>query len=172
MTKKPHWSLDLQKLLPSDPKDYPYVVEDANSKALYFDARNVQSRMRKDAPHELELGYTRTMMGFLLYQPQPRAILIVGLGGGSLSKYCYQQLPDAIWPELLKYWHVEFSADETRRMLSASKLNAKNPVLPFESDSETKRNSASPELRAITGRWLGGVYQQLERRRQPQTAQP
>ena len=91
-------------------------------------------------------------------------------GTGKLVNY--QQLPDAIWPELLKYWRVEFSADEARQMLSASKLNAKNPVLPFESDSETKRNSAAPELRAITERWLVGVYQQLERRRQPQAAQP
>jgi spermidine synthase len=96
MTKQSQWSIDLQKLLPKDPNEYPYVVENANGKALYFDPRNVQSRMRKDAPHELELGYTRTMMGFLLYQPRPRDILIVGLGGGSLSKYCYEQLPDTV----------------------------------------------------------------------------
>jgi spermidine synthase len=96
MSQRSQWSIDLQKLLPTDPKEYPYVVEDANGKALYFDARNVQSRMRKNAPYELELGYTRTMMGFLLYQPQPRDILIVGLGGGSLSKFCYEQLPGAV----------------------------------------------------------------------------
>lgn len=35
------------------------------------------------------------MMGFLLFQPAPRDILIVGLGGGSLSKYCYRHLPNA-----------------------------------------------------------------------------
>jgi spermidine synthase len=95
MTQKSHWQLDLRKLLPGNPKDYPYVVEDADNKALYFDARNVQSRMRKDAPHELELGYTRTMMAFLLLQSQPRDVLIVGLGGGSLSKFCYWHLPAA-----------------------------------------------------------------------------
>jgi spermidine synthase len=95
MTMKSRWSAVLQKLLPTGASDAPYVVEDEHGKALYFDARNVQSRMRSDAPHALQLGYTRTMMGFMLLQPAPRDILIVGLGGGSLSKYCHRQLPDA-----------------------------------------------------------------------------
>jgi spermidine synthase len=50
--------------------------------------------MRKDAPFDLDLSYTQTMMGFLLLHPAPRDILIVGLGGGSLPKYCYRYLPD------------------------------------------------------------------------------
>lgn len=85
----------MQKLLPTGPSEQPYVLESDDGKALYFDARNVQSRMRNDAPDELQLGYTRTMMGFLLLQPLPLDILIVGLGGGSLSKYCYRHLPEA-----------------------------------------------------------------------------
>lgn len=72
----------------------PYVVEDKHFRALHFDGRCVQSRMRKDAPHELQFGYTRVMMGFLLFQQAPRDILIVGLGGGSLSKCCHHLLPD------------------------------------------------------------------------------
>ena len=35
------------------------------------------------------------MMGFLLFQPDPRSILAIGLGGGSLPKYCYRHLPSA-----------------------------------------------------------------------------
>jgi spermidine synthase len=35
------------------------------------------------------------MMGVLLFQPQPQRILMVGLGGGSLAKFCYKHLPDA-----------------------------------------------------------------------------
>ena len=72
----------------------PYLTEDAVFKALHFDGRSVQSRMRKDAPNELQFGYTRAMMGFLLFNPAPRDVLIVGLGGGSLSKYCYHHLAD------------------------------------------------------------------------------
>lgn len=87
------WRETLAKLLPDIDGDYPRIVDDGETKALYFDSRNVQSRMRKDAPHELQLGYTRTMMGFLLLQPEPRDILVVGLGGGSLSKFCHYHLP-------------------------------------------------------------------------------
>lgn len=71
-----------------------HVIDYGETKALYFDGRNVQSSMRVDDPNALAFGYTRAMMGFLLFQPAPRDILIVGLGGGSLSKYCYHELPD------------------------------------------------------------------------------
>ncbi|MFP3747784.1 spermidine synthase, partial [Achromobacter sp. SIMBA_011] len=46
-------------------------------------------------PVRLELGYTRVMMGFLLLQPAPARISMLGLGGGSLAKYCYRHLPDS-----------------------------------------------------------------------------
>lgn len=48
-----------------------------------------------DDPDKLVFSYTRMMMGFLLFQPMPQDILIIGLGGGSLSKYCYRHLPEA-----------------------------------------------------------------------------
>jgi spermidine synthase len=35
------------------------------------------------------------MMGFLLFQPNPVSIGMIGLGGGSLAKYCYSKLPEA-----------------------------------------------------------------------------
>lgn len=89
------WSNMLEKLLPTNIGDYPHIVDDGETRALYFDPRNVQSRMRIDAPLELQLGYTRTMMGFLLLQPAPRDILAIGLGGGSLPKFCHHHLPDA-----------------------------------------------------------------------------
>jgi spermidine synthase len=51
--------------------------------------------MRRDAPHELVLPYTQTMMGFLLFNPRPWTLFMIGLGGGSLAKYCYAKLPEA-----------------------------------------------------------------------------
>ena len=51
--------------------------------------------MLKAAPERLVLDYTRTMMGFLLLQPAPQRIAMIGLGGGSLLKYCRRHLPDA-----------------------------------------------------------------------------
>lgn len=73
----------------------PFVYEDARSVAMHFDISATQSRMRRDDPHRLELDYTRAMAGFLLLQPEPRAILAIGLGGGSLPKYCHKHLPSA-----------------------------------------------------------------------------
>lgn len=72
----------------------PFIYESSRSKSLHFDEWAVQSSMRKDAPFDLEVSYTQTMMGFLLLHPAPKEILIVGLGGGSLPKYCYHYLPD------------------------------------------------------------------------------
>ncbi len=46
-------------------------------------------------PDALNLEYTRTMMGFLLFRPRPARIAMVGLGGGSLAKFCYRYLPAA-----------------------------------------------------------------------------
>lgn len=69
------------------------IIDDGETKELVFDIRNVQSCMRVDDPNTLVFGYTRAMMGFLLFNPEPCDILIVGLGGGSLSKYCYHELP-------------------------------------------------------------------------------
>ena len=50
--------------------------------------------MRVSKPNSLELAYTRKMMSFLLFQPHPKSILMLGLGGGSLAKFCYQHLPE------------------------------------------------------------------------------
>ncbi len=48
-----------------------------------------------DAPCELVVPYTRTMMGFLLFAPQPTNIVVIGLGGGSIPKYCHRYLPQS-----------------------------------------------------------------------------
>jgi spermidine synthase len=36
------------------------------------------------------------MMGFLLFKSAPKQIGMVGLGGGSLAKFCYRYLPEAL----------------------------------------------------------------------------
>lgn len=62
---------------------------------MRFSSCDVQSRMQLGRPHDLVLGYTRLTMGFLLFVPAPRRIAIVGLGGGSLAKFCYRYIPDS-----------------------------------------------------------------------------
>ncbi|NRF71000.1 fused MFS/spermidine synthase [Aquincola sp. S2] len=71
----------------------PFVHEGLTSKALHFSICEIQSRMKLDDPTALDLEYTRTMMGFLLFQPDPRQIAMIGLGGGSMAKFCHRYLP-------------------------------------------------------------------------------
>lgn len=73
--------------------DRPIVVETGHLLLLCFDSQGMQSCMLLAHPNVLALGYTRTMMGFLLLQPQPSRITVIGLGGGSLVKYCHRYLP-------------------------------------------------------------------------------
>lgn len=73
----------------------PFIREEGNSKSLHFSVNLLQSRMHNSRPDELDLDYTRTMMGFLILNPQPRHVAMIGLGGGSLAKYCYRHLPAA-----------------------------------------------------------------------------
>ncbi len=70
----------------------PSVVDELGFLSLHLDGGNFQSLMRKSRPHRLELGYTRTMMSFLLFKPQPRHVVMIGLGGGSIAKHCYRHL--------------------------------------------------------------------------------
>ncbi len=73
----------------------PFVEETQHYKSLHFDLSEFQSRMSKRKPDKLVLDYTRTMMGFLMFASQPDRIAMIGLGGGSLAKFCYRELPDA-----------------------------------------------------------------------------
>jgi spermidine synthase len=75
--------------------DKPFVVDTLQRRFLHFDFGAVQSVMEKSNPERLALAYTRKMMAFLLFNRAPRRILLLGLGGGSLAKFCYGNLPDA-----------------------------------------------------------------------------
>jgi spermidine synthase len=73
----------------------PFVVRKDGVQSLHFTIGETQSRMRADRPDELQVDYTRTMMGFLLLRPEPREILMIGLGGGSMAKFCHAHLRSA-----------------------------------------------------------------------------
>lgn len=94
---EPAWAdadaLQAQLLDESYPR--PFVIEDGERRQLFFSLRLTQSAMRIHAPNELELSYTQKMMAFLLFKPRPRRIALIGLGGGSLLKFCFHRLPAA-----------------------------------------------------------------------------
>lgn len=73
----------------------PFLFKKRNSISLLFDISALQSEMHTDCPDDLVLEYTQSMMGFLLFKSDPSAIGMIGLGGGSLLKFCYRYLPQA-----------------------------------------------------------------------------
>jgi spermidine synthase len=75
--------------------DKPFIVDSGRRRFLHFDLENVQSAMHLEDPNRLCLAYTRKMMTFLLFNRTPQRILLLGLGGGSLAKFCYESLPRA-----------------------------------------------------------------------------
>ena len=80
----------------TDANDFvkPYVYETLDTKALHFSISEIQSRMQSQRPDALDLEYTRTMMAVLLFNSRPDTLAMIGLGGGSLAKFCYRHLPD------------------------------------------------------------------------------
>jgi spermidine synthase len=73
----------------------PLVIDTESERQLQFSGDALQSRMRLDDPYALVAAYTRQMMSFLLFEPDPEHVLLIGLGGGSLAKFCYRHLPHA-----------------------------------------------------------------------------
>lgn len=71
----------------------PVLCRTATTVSLHFSWHETQSCMDLRHPDALKLEYTRTMMGFLLFIPEPRDLAMVGLGGGSLAKFCHRHLP-------------------------------------------------------------------------------
>src|SRR5258706_15525308 len=65
------------------------VSEQRGVRTLQFGPDWIQGAMRISRPNALELDYTRTMMAALLLFPQPRSVLMIGLGAGSLAKFLY-----------------------------------------------------------------------------------
>lgn len=92
---EPPWArageLRAQLLDESYPK--PFVIDDGKSRFLYFNVRLMQSEMSLKAPNDLAIRYTQKMMVFLLFQPRPKRVALIGLGGGSLVKFCYHRMP-------------------------------------------------------------------------------
>lgn len=75
--------------------DKPFVIDDGTTRTLHFSLSLIQSTMSLKDPFALELDYTQAMMSFLLFLPRPRQMLMLGLGGGSLAKFCYRHVGSA-----------------------------------------------------------------------------
>ncbi len=92
---EPAWAKEgeLRAQLLDESYPRPFVIDDGKSRFLYFNVRLMQSEMSLKAPYDLAIRYTQKMMAFLLFQPRPKRIVLIGLGGGSLIKFCHRRMP-------------------------------------------------------------------------------
>jgi spermidine synthase len=71
------------------------VREEGDQRCLYFGRKDaVQSCIRPEAPDEAVFEYTQLMFSGLALVPEPRRVLMVGLGGGIVSGVFARHLPD------------------------------------------------------------------------------
>ncbi|MFW5447183.1 MAG: spermidine synthase [Methylophagaceae bacterium] len=70
------------------------VVDLGDTRSMHFGTLPRQSSMSLSTPHTLELTYTQAMMACLIINPEPKKILVVGLGGGSLVKFLLYHFPE------------------------------------------------------------------------------
>jgi spermidine synthase len=68
------------------------IAEERGVRSLHIGGLAIQSAMRLSSPDTLELHYTRAMMSFMLFVPQPADLLMIGLGGGSMAKFLYRRM--------------------------------------------------------------------------------
>ena len=71
------------------------IREEAGIRYLHFGTDWVQGAMRLSRPNRLVLVYTQAMLSFLLFRPEPRNVLMIGLGAASLVRFFRHEIPDA-----------------------------------------------------------------------------
>ncbi len=81
---------------PRKPKFAPVTLSEQDGvRYLHFGTEWVQGAMRIRKPDWPELEYAQQMMAWMLFLEQPRAIVQLGLGTATLTKFCYRQFPEA-----------------------------------------------------------------------------
>ncbi|GAB3263014.1 class I SAM-dependent methyltransferase [Chitinimonas naiadis] len=69
------------------------VSEKDGIRSLHLGSEAIQSSMRVRDPYELVLGYSRCMFAFLLFREVPKDAVLIGLGGGSITKFFHRYMP-------------------------------------------------------------------------------
>lgn len=75
------------------------LVEDKGDlRCLKFNVKSNKTRqscLLKSEPNQLVFNYTKQLLTGLIVNPEPKRILIIGLGGGTMSNTLNQLLPDS-----------------------------------------------------------------------------
>lgn len=95
--------------------DQPTISESDGVRYLHFNTEWIQGAMRIADPAELVLEYTAQMMAWLLFLDPPRedAIGMLGLGAGSLARFCLKRTRSPLiaveWnPQVASVCHMFF----------------------------------------------------------------
>lgn len=118
MKFRPQWRIRR----PADDTQTVYISEKFGVRSLHIGSDTVQSAMRLSRPYDLELAYTRSMMAFLLFLHDPRDVLMIGLGGGSVAKFMHYRMPDLriraieINPEVVAVAEASFGVPRDERL--------------------------------------------------------
>ncbi|WP_454690968.1 spermidine synthase [Achromobacter aloeverae] len=103
--------------------DQPTISESDGVRYLHFNTEWIQGAMRLADPAELVLEYTAQMMAWLLFLDPPReaAIGLLGLGAGSLARFCLKRTRSPVvaveWnPQVTGACHMFFRLPGTSRL--------------------------------------------------------
>ncbi len=70
------------------------IIDGDGVRALHFGSQARQSTMLLNDPNQLHSLYARAMMALLLFHDNPKDVLMIGLGGGTVAKFLLHQFPD------------------------------------------------------------------------------
>jgi len=112
------------KHVPSE-DDQPTLSEADGIRYLHFGTEWIQGAMAVAEPATLVLEYTRQMMAWLLFVPPPKApqaIANLGLGAGSLTRFCLKRTRSPVrvveWnPQVVAVCDMYFKLKPTQRRL-------------------------------------------------------
>jgi spermidine synthase len=127
--------------LPTDPSfsqpGHPpaTITEFQGVRSLHLGTSWVQGSMRVARPDAIELEYVQMMMMWMLFVPQPRRIVQLGLGSAALTKFCYQKFPDArvtaaeLNPNVIAICHAYFGLPPNDAHLDVREMDALDFVM-------------------------------------------
>ena len=125
----------------------PQVHTCGDRRRLEFQPGMIQSEMLLSRPDHLLLRYARAMMCFTLFVPRPRHIVMVGLGGGSLLKFCHRYLPEA------RITVLELRADviALREQFMVPPDDARLRIIETDAVSYIRQHPASADVLLLDG---------------------
>ncbi len=112
----------------------PAVSESNGIKNLHFGTRFLQGAMKISAPDALEFEYIQQMMMWALFHRSPSHIVQLGLGAGSLTKFCFKQYPRSkitaveLNPEVIALCRAEFHLPPDDKRLQVLAMDAMHYV--------------------------------------------